>query len=114
MRRMPRRSFRPTRVMRRNQYIAQQRERQRMQQKLQEAKKENLQLKQRIATQDLKAKQDAENKTLYQQQKEVKKKIFEALSPSLGSITIESPQIATGVAMMPWAIILLALLTREG
>ncbi len=113
VRRIRRRPMRRLRMMNRNQFRAQAREKA-LQQKLKRMNKENIRLKQRILSQERKAALEAEKKTMYNQVKEAKKGIFKVISPSLGNIDVDSPQVATGLAMLPWAVILVALITREG
>lgn len=83
-------------------------------QRIQSLNKENNHLQKKILEQERKAALDAEENTVYHQTKKAKNEIFKVLSPSLGNIEVDSSQIATGLAVMPWLIIGLALITREG
>jgi len=108
-----RRMRRRPRIVTRNRHQAQMRERA-YRNRIQSLNKENRQLQKKILEQERKAALEAEENTIYHQTKKAKNEIFKVLSPSLGNIDVDSPQIATGLAIMPWAIIALALITREG
>lgn len=101
------------RVVTRSRYQAQARDRA-YQQKIQSLNRENAQLQKRILEQERKAALDAEEKSAYHQIKEAKKEVFKVLSPSLGYIDVDSRQVANGLAVLPWLIIGVALITREG
>lgn len=108
-----RRMHRRPRIVTRSRFQAQARDRA-YQQKIKSLNQEKAQLEKRILEQERKAALDAEEKSTYHQMKQAKKEVFKMLSPSLGNIDVDSPQIATGLAVLPWAIIALALITREG
>jgi len=111
--RTARRMRRRPRVISRNRHHAQLREKA-YRRRIQSLNKENRQLQKKILEQERKTVLEAEKNTVYHQSKKAKNEIFKVLSPSLGNIDVDSSQIATGLAILPWAVIGLALITREG
>jgi hypothetical protein len=51
---------------------------------------------------------------MYKQWKTLKDNAETTIFPTLGGIDIEDEQLATGMSVLPWAIIAIALISREG
>ncbi len=91
------------------------RERMKLQQaQVAEMKKRNAILTQRISEQELLAKEHMTNATVYNQWKSLKEAAQETIFPNLGGIDIEDEYVASSVSVLPWAVLAIALITREG
>lgn len=81
---------------------------------LKEMQTRNAILMQRISEQEALAKENINNATLYKQFHDFKEAAQQTIFPTLGGIDIEDESIATSVSALPWVILGLALITREG
>ena len=91
------------------------RERMKLQQaQVAEMKKRNAILTQRISEQELMAKERMDNATVYNQWKSLKDAAQETIFPNLGGIDIEDEYVASSVSVLPWVVLGIALITREG
>jgi hypothetical protein len=79
-----------------------------------ELSKRNAILLQRISEQEHITAKKADEKTMYKQWKTLKDNAETTIFPTLGGIDIEDEQLATGMSVLPWAIIAIALISREG
>ena len=79
-----------------------------------EMKKRNAILTQRISEQELMAKERMDNATIYNQWKSLKDAAQETIFPNLGGIDIEDEYVASSVSVLPWVVLGIALITREG
>ena len=77
-------------------------------------KKRNAILTQRISEQELMAKERMDNATIYNQWKSLKDAAQETIFPNLGGIDIEDEYVASSVSVLPWVVLGIALITREG
>ncbi len=81
---------------------------------LKEMQTRNAILMQRINEQEILAKENLNKSTLYNQFRDFKEAAQETIFPTLGGIDIEDEHIASSVSALPWLILGLALITREG
>ena len=79
-----------------------------------EMKKRNAILTQRISEQEQMAKERMDNATVYNQWKSLKDAAQETIFPNLGGIDIEDEYVASSVSVLPWLVLGIALITREG
>jgi len=81
---------------------------------LSEMQTRNAILMQRINEQEGLAKKNINNATVYKQWHDFKEAAQESIFPKLGGIDIEDEYIASSVSVLPWLVLGLALITREG
>ena len=81
---------------------------------LSEMQTRNAILMQRINEQEGLAKKNINNATVYKQWHDFKEAAQETIFPKLGGIDIEDEYIASSVSVLPWLVLGLALITREG
>ena len=81
---------------------------------LQEMQTRNAILMQRINEQENLAEKNINNATVYKQWRDFKESAHETIFPKLGGIDIEDEYVASSVSALPWLILGLALITREG
>lgn len=81
---------------------------------LQEMQTRNAILMQRINEQETIAEKNINNATVYKQWHDFKEAAQETVFPKLGGIDIEDEYVASSVSALPWVILGLALITREG
>ena len=81
---------------------------------LKEMQTRNAVLMQRISEQEMLAEKNINNATIYKNWRDLKEAAHETIFPKLGGIDIEDESIASSVSALPWVILGLALITREG
>ncbi len=81
---------------------------------LKEMQTRNAVLMQRISEQEMLAEKNINNATIYKNWSDFKEAAQETIFPKLGGIDIEDESIASSVSALPWVILGLALITREG
>ena len=81
---------------------------------LNEMQTRNAILMQRINEQENLAEKNINNATVYKQWHDFKEAAQETVFPKLGGIDIDDEHVATSVSALPWLILGLALITREG
>lgn len=81
---------------------------------LKEMQTRNAILMQRIGEQEMLAEKNINNATIYKNWSDFKEAAQETIFPKLGGIDIEDESIASSVSALPWVILGLALITREG
>lgn len=81
---------------------------------LKEMQTRNAVLMQRINEQESIAEKNINNATVYKQWHDFKEAAQETIFPKLGGIDIEDEYVASSVSALPWVILGLALITREG
>ena len=81
---------------------------------LKEMQTRNAVLMQRINEQEMLAEKNINNATIYKNWRDLKEAAHETIFPKLGGIDIEDESIASSVSALPWVILGLALITREG
>ena len=81
---------------------------------LDEMQTRNAILMQRINEQESLAEKNINNATVYKQWRDLKESAQETIFPKLGGIDIDNEYVATSVSALPWLVLGLALITREG
>lgn len=81
---------------------------------LNEMQTRNAILMQRINEQEQLAEKNVNNATVYKQWRDLKESAQETIFPKLGGIDIDDEYVATSVSALPWLVLGIALITREG
>lgn len=81
---------------------------------LNEMQTRNAILMQRINEQEQLAEKNVNNATVYKQWSDLKESAQETIFPKLGGIDIDDEYVATSVSALPWLVLGIALITREG